>query len=159
MANLTSSLTVKLIDDASKPARTVAQTLRDAEKEARDVAKGMAGTGATDRFIKSLSGLKATRQDIEQVAAAWRDYSKSAGLAANSAQWTKKQAADMASAASVDSGMSSSAPSVFRDAENSIRAIAVVKPGSRSITNDDNGPRLSESALYPNVRVRAMTGN
>ncbi len=95
MANLTSSLTVKLIDDVSKPARTVAEALRDAEKAARDVAKGMAGTGATDRFVKSLSGLKATRKDIEQVAAAWRDYSKSAGLAANSAQWTKKQAADV----------------------------------------------------------------
>ena len=72
MTNLTSSLTVKLIDDVSKPARMVAQALRDAEKAARDVAKGMAGTGATDRFVKSLSGLKATRKDIEQFAAAWR---------------------------------------------------------------------------------------
>ncbi len=95
MPNLTSSLAVRLIDDVSKPARIVAQALREAEKAARDVAKGMAGAGATDRFVKSLSGLKATRKDVEQVAAAWRDYSKSAGLAANSAQWTKKQAADV----------------------------------------------------------------
>jgi hypothetical protein len=62
MPNLTSSLAVRLIDDVSKPARTVAQALRDAEKAARDVAKGMAGAGATDRFVKSLSGLKAHAQ-------------------------------------------------------------------------------------------------
>ncbi len=95
MANLTSSLTVKLIDDVSKPARSVAQALHDAEKAAKDVAKGMAGTGATDRLQKSLSKLGTSKKDIEQVAKAWQDYSRSAGLAANSAGWTKGQMASV----------------------------------------------------------------
>jgi hypothetical protein len=91
MTNLTSSLTVRLVDDVSKPARTVSQALKDAETNAKAVAKAMSGTGATDRLQRSLSGLKASAKDIEQVAGAWKDYSKSAGLAANSANWTKAQ--------------------------------------------------------------------
>ena len=95
MANLSSTLDIRLIDNVSKPARTVAQALHDAEKAAKDVAKGMAGTGATDRFVKSLAGMKLAAKDIEAVSRAWRDYSKSAGLAADSTKWTKAQAADV----------------------------------------------------------------
>ena len=92
MANMQSTLTIGLVDNVSKPARTVAQALKDAERAAEQVAKGLQGTGATDRFSASLSKLKASGNDIETVAAAWRDYSKSAGLAASSADWTKAQA-------------------------------------------------------------------
>ncbi|MCW2318309.1 hypothetical protein M2322_003876 [Rhodoblastus acidophilus] len=97
MANLSSTMTVKLVDDVSKPARTVAQALKDAERAAKEVARGMAGTGATDRLQKSLSKLSLSKKDIEQVAGAWRDYSRAAGLAANSASWTKAQAASVRS--------------------------------------------------------------
>lgn len=95
MANLSSTLSINLIDNVSKPARSVAQALHDAERAVKDVAKGMAGTGATDRFVKSLAGMKLAGRDIESVAKAWRDYSKSAGLAADSTKWTKTQAADV----------------------------------------------------------------
>lgn len=95
MTNLTSSLTLKLIDDVSKPARTVAQALKDAETSAKSVAKAMAGTGATDRLQKSLSGLKVSAKDIEQVSTAWKDYSKASNLAADSTKWTKAQANDV----------------------------------------------------------------
>ncbi len=93
MANssLSASLTVRMIDDVSKPARSVAQALKDAGEAARNVAKGMAGTGATDRFVASLAKLKASKSDIEQVASAWKDYAKSAALAADASTWTKSQ--------------------------------------------------------------------
>lgn len=93
MANLTSALTVKLIDDVSKPARSVSQALEEAAKRAQAVAKGMAGASATDKFVTSLSRLKLSAKDIEAVSKAWKEYSASAKLAANSAQWTKEQLA------------------------------------------------------------------
>jgi len=93
MGNVNSTLTMSLIDNVSKPAKTVAQALEQAEKAARDVAKGMAGTGATDKFVRSLSGLKLAGKDIETVAKAWKDYAKSANLAADASLWTKQQRA------------------------------------------------------------------
>ena len=95
MASLTSTLTLRMIDDLSKPARTVSQALKDAARDAQDMAKGMANTGATDRFVSSLSKIKVGAKDINTVAQAWVQYSKSAGLAANSADWTKAQAANV----------------------------------------------------------------
>ena len=95
MANLTSSLTVKLIDDVSRPAKTVADALKAAETNAKAVAKAMAGAGATDKFTKSLSGLKLSAKDIDQVKTAWQGYSKAAGLAGDASKWTKTQAADV----------------------------------------------------------------
>jgi hypothetical protein len=95
MANLTSSLTVRLIDDVSKPARTVAQALEQAGKEAKKVAEAMKGSGGTDRLNASLAKLKLGAKDIEQVSRAWKDYSSSAKLAANASDWTKRQASDV----------------------------------------------------------------
>ncbi len=92
---LTSTLTMNLRDNVSKPARDVAQALQDAERNVRKIAKGMADTGASDRLVKSLSRLSLSKKDIEQVASAWKDYARSAGLAANSANWTKSQAASV----------------------------------------------------------------
>jgi hypothetical protein len=93
MANISATMSIGLVDNVSKPARTVAQALKEAERAAEQVAKGLQGTGATDRLSASLSKLKANAKDIETVATAWRDYSKSAGLAASSADWTKAQTA------------------------------------------------------------------
>ena len=95
MANLTSSLTVKLIDDVSRPAKTVADALKAAETNAKAVAKAMAGAGATDKFTKSISGLKLSAKDIDQVKNAWQGYSKAAGIAGDASKWTKSQAADV----------------------------------------------------------------
>jgi hypothetical protein len=95
MTNLTSTLTVKLVDDVSKPARTVAQALKDAETAAKAVAKGLAGTGASNQLAASLTKLKASKGDIEQVANAWKDYAKANNLAAESSKWTKSQTADV----------------------------------------------------------------
>jgi hypothetical protein len=93
MSNLTSSLTIKLIDGVSGPAKTVANALKSAENNAKAVAKAMSGTGARDGFQRQLAGLKLAGKDIEQVAKAWKDYARSAGLAANASSWTKNQAA------------------------------------------------------------------
>ncbi|MGB5102040.1 MAG: phage tail tape measure protein, partial [Steroidobacteraceae bacterium] len=93
MGNLTSSLKISLIDDVSKPAKTVAAALKQAETNAKSIAQAMSKAGATDRFAANLSKLKLSAKDIEQVSKAWRDYSKSAGLAAKASDWTKNQAA------------------------------------------------------------------
>ncbi|ATQ67832.1 MULTISPECIES: hypothetical protein [Methylosinus] len=93
--SLTSTISVKLIDDVSKPARTVAQALKDAERAAKAAAKGMAETKATDRFVKSLAGLKLSAKDIEAVAASWKDFAKAQDLADDASRWTKQQIADV----------------------------------------------------------------
>jgi hypothetical protein len=45
MASLTSTLTLKLLDNVSGPARTVAQALHDAERAAQDVARAWPAPG------------------------------------------------------------------------------------------------------------------
>lgn len=91
----TAALKISLIDDVSKPARTVAQALKDAESRLKDVNKAMAGSGATPKFQAALAKLGASKGDVEKVAAAWKDYAKSAGLAGNATAWTRTQAADV----------------------------------------------------------------
>lgn len=90
-----STLVFGLVDNVSKPARTVAQALKDAEVRVKDLAKAMEGTGVSDRLQKSLSQLKLSKGDIETVANAWKDYARAANLAADSTQWTKQQASDV----------------------------------------------------------------
>lgn len=94
MGTLTSSLRIVLLDDVSKPARTVAQALKDAERNVKSVAKAMEGTGASSRFVTQISKLGLAKSDIDKVSASLRDYAKANSLAANSANWTRKQAAD-----------------------------------------------------------------
>lgn len=93
MTNQVSSLTVRLVDDASKPARTVGQALEEAARKAKDIAKAMSETGATDRFVSSLSRLKLSARDVEAVTKSWLDYSVSARLASAASEWTAAQAA------------------------------------------------------------------
>lgn len=88
-----STLTVRLLDDVSKPARTVAEALKEAERRVKDVGKAMSNTGATDRFQKSLAGLKLSAKDIGTVKDAWTAYARSANLAGDATKWTKTQTA------------------------------------------------------------------
>ncbi len=92
MANLTSSLTMRLIDDVTKPAKSIDQALAEMAGRTKAIAKAMADTGATDRFAKSLSGLKLSAKDIDTVSAAWKNYAASASLSARAADWTRDQA-------------------------------------------------------------------
>lgn len=93
MSRITSTLTMQLVDDVSRPARSVAQALRDTERTARMAAKAMASTGGTERFAKSLSKLDLSKADIRAVAKEWAAYAKSAGLASKATEWTTTQAA------------------------------------------------------------------
>ena len=95
MGNISSTMTIGLVDNVSKPARTVAQALKDAERAAEQVAKGMANTGASDRFAASLSKLKLGAKDIQTVSQAMRDYAKSSNMAADASQWTKADIANI----------------------------------------------------------------
>lgn len=87
-------LQIGLKDNLTKPLRSVVQALADTEHNVKSVSKAMAGTGASDKFVASLSKLKLAKTDVESVAKALKDYAASAGLAADASQWTKRQAAD-----------------------------------------------------------------
>jgi hypothetical protein len=94
MANsLTAFLTLGLKDNLTKPLRTVPQALKDVEARLKAVTKSMANTGSTDKFVASLAKIKLSAKDIDAVSKAWQAYAKSAGLAANSSNWTKEQLA------------------------------------------------------------------
>ena len=95
MSQLTSMLTVKLIDDVSKPARSVAEALRDTARRAAEISKAMSEAGASNRFAASLSKLKLSAADINDVAKAWKDYQSAAGLARTASDWTKSQSTDV----------------------------------------------------------------
>jgi hypothetical protein len=93
MASRTSELTLHLVDDISKPARDVATALAQAEARVKEIAGAMAdGTAPTDRLVSALSKIGASKVDIDQVAAAWADYTRTSLLAAESSDWTKEQA-------------------------------------------------------------------
>jgi TP901 family phage tail tape measure protein len=94
MANLTSSLTIKLIDEVSKPARSVAQALKDAEKAAEAVAKGMGRTAGSDPFRRQLASLKLTASELRDVRKEWLLYAR-ASKQAMGAEWVAKGAARM----------------------------------------------------------------
>lgn len=93
MANLTSSLTVKLIDDVSRPARSVAQALRDTERAAEAVAKGM-GRSGSDPFRRQLASLKLTASELRDVRREWLLYARTSKQAMG-AEWATKGAAHM----------------------------------------------------------------
>ena len=93
MANLTSSLTIKLIDDVTRPARSVAQALKDTEKAAASVAKGMGKVGS-DPFKRSLAGLKLTASELRTVKKEWVSYAQTAKQSMG-AEWATKGAGAM----------------------------------------------------------------
>jgi len=93
MASLTEALTIALIDNVSKPARTVAQALADVERRTKGLEKALAGSGAPDRLVKDLSKLKLTVGDINAVSDAFKKFAAANGLAADSTKWTKEQTA------------------------------------------------------------------
>jgi hypothetical protein len=121
MASRESSLILKLVDDVSKPARSVEQALKQAENQIKDVAAQMSeGVAPTDRLVASIAKLGATRTDIEQVSRAWVDYTKAQGLAAESGNWTKEQIADVRS---WETQTISSVRSVVRERDAETRAM------------------------------------
>jgi hypothetical protein len=89
--SISSSLVIGLIDNVSKPAKSVEASLRELQRDTASIAKTLANTGASDKFIASLAKMKVGAKDVESLAQAMRDYAKSAGLAANSSEWTKAQ--------------------------------------------------------------------
>lgn len=94
MGILTSSVKISLIDDVSKPARSVAQALREAVGQMRNVNKSMGGSGSAmgDAFKKQLAGLNLTKKELAQVRLEWMRYAQ-AERAALGTDWMKKNAA------------------------------------------------------------------
>ena len=123
MANLTAKLTVQMVDEVSKPARSVAEALAQADKRVREIAADMSKAGATDKLTASLAKLKTQKGDIEQVAKAWKDYAKSASLGADSAKWTK---ADAAGVRAWERQTLSSVRAVIRERQAETRAEAAM---------------------------------
>jgi hypothetical protein len=93
MAERVSTLTLQLIDDISKPARSVEQAMADAEAKIKAAASAMGeDAGATDRLVGSLAKLEASKADIEAVSRAWKDYAASQNLARDAGDWTSAEA-------------------------------------------------------------------
>jgi hypothetical protein len=86
-------LTVSLIDDVSAGARSVEAALAQSEARIKELSAAMGEAGGSDRLLQSLNKLGATKSDVESVARAFVDYTKSAGLAGDASQWTKEAAA------------------------------------------------------------------
>src|SRR5438128_1356532 len=77
-SNITSSLTIKLIDDVSGPAKTVAEALKRAEAQAKEIGKALEAAGVSDRLANQLRRLGASAGDIRAVGDAWKNYAKEA---------------------------------------------------------------------------------
>ena len=95
MANLTSSLDIRLIDDVTPNAAKIEASLKKMEAEAKQVDAALGKTGTSDKMQAQLRKLGAQVPHIEAVAKAWQDYSKAEGLAAERGSWTAKQAAQV----------------------------------------------------------------
>ena len=93
--NRTASLTVTMIDELSRPARTIEAALAQSEARIKELSAAMGEAGGSDRSLQSLNKLGATKSDVESVARSFVDYTRSAGLAADASEWTKTQAADV----------------------------------------------------------------
>jgi len=89
MTNVSSVLTIKLIDDVSSPAAKMTAAIKKAEAQV----KALAAEGLSNRLGQSLTRFGASAAQIQKVGAAWREYAAASKLAANSADWTKAQAA------------------------------------------------------------------
>jgi TP901 family phage tail tape measure protein len=92
MATREAQLVARLVDQVSGPARVVAASLKAAEQQARGIRQATAA-GLGSRMLTDLQRLGATGPQINQVAAAWSNYRRQAGLAADSTKWTKDQIA------------------------------------------------------------------
>jgi hypothetical protein len=122
MASRTSELTLRLIDDISKPARSVETALAEAEARIKSTAAAMGeGVEPTDRLINSLLRLKVSAGDIEAVSKSWTDYTRANKLAADSSDWTRAQSAAVRS---WETSTIASIKSVMTERRNEARGMA-----------------------------------
>lgn len=91
MANLQSTLTIKLQDDVSGPAGKIAAALKNADAQVKALAKA----GVSNRLAQQLGRLGASAADIEKVGAAWKKYAADQKLAAKAGDWTRAQASQV----------------------------------------------------------------
>ena len=92
MGNLTSTLTLKLVDDATKGIVSVGEALKKAEGQIKSIDNAFKGTNASATFQRQLAGIGRSAAEIDKVANAWKEYARAATGAENSANWTRGQA-------------------------------------------------------------------
>ncbi len=95
MANLVSTLDIRLVDDVSKSAAQIEASLKKMEAEAKEVDAALGKSGTSDKMQAQLRKLGAQTPHIEAVAKAWKDYAAAEGIAAERGDWTAKQAAQV----------------------------------------------------------------
>ena len=95
MGNLTSTLALKFIDDATKGIVSVGQALKKAEGQIKSIDNAF-GTNASATFQRQLAGIGRSAAEIDKVANAWKEYARAATGAENSANWTRGQARQVA---------------------------------------------------------------
>ena len=91
MAGSISTLTIRLNDDVSGPASKVTAALKAAEAQAKAIAAALKDSGASNRLGQALGKLGLGAADIQKVSAALKEYTRSAGLAADASKWTTAQ--------------------------------------------------------------------
>lgn len=90
MTSRTASLIVRLVDDVSGRAGKISKALALAEKQTRALARA-SKAGLSEKFATQLQRVGANARQIDRVTEAWQRYSRTQGLAASSADWTKAQ--------------------------------------------------------------------
>ena len=95
MANLVSTLDIRLIDDVSPNAAKIEASLKKMEAEAKEVDAALGKSGTGDKFQANLRKIGAQVPHIEAVAKAWKGYAAAEGIAAERGDWTAKQAAQV----------------------------------------------------------------
>ena len=94
MAQLTSELIVKLVDDVTGPAKTVGEAVKKVESQIKEIDNAFKNSGAGNKFQQQLAGIGRSSADIDRVASAWKQYASSVGAASESSMnWTKEQTA------------------------------------------------------------------
>ena len=158
MGNINSTLTMSLIDNVSKPARTLAQALTDVEKSEKAVAKALSGTNLDGGFQKKLANMKASAKELEQVNKMWREFAVQNKLSRSPSYWT---ADDLSKIKTWKSGVISSLREVRREETAFQRSIArVASQGMSPVTAAMSAAGAGRyERLLLNDRIRAgMSG-
>ena len=97
MANLTSTLQLKLVDDVTGPAKKIGEAMQKAESTIKAIDNTLRASGASSTFTRQLAGVAKSAEQVEQVSRAWKEYAQSVRGAEGAGNWTKSQTSQMRS--------------------------------------------------------------
>ena len=158
MTDVKSSLTIGIVDDVSAGAKSMAEALRRATADAQQLSEALAKSGVSQRLQDSLRRLGAGADHIRGVTAAWQEYAKAEGLAANRSEWTRDQAKSVqnlerVTVASVRAQMGAEAAQVRARHD---AAAAEIRDAARAAAEIEKLQRAETEAAIMSMRRRAQ---